>query len=199
MVGPSSFRKKQAFCTYQHLERAFEKGEDTLKVFYAWFQEKFPLKSVTVGFEDYPTEEGFHAHVFLEFNNTYYCPTALFTYEGIIPYFETVTNAKASRDNIHKYCIKDGLFLSNRTGDSDEVKEDHFRKAILSTSRAEASSYIQEHLPRTYICSYNNVQAFLDGHFRGVNTDYVAPQDLLDWKVPDEIEEWFEANFEKVS
>jgi len=201
MPSNTNFKAKNGFLTHQHLER-LEKGDrdEVLGFMVDHFKDNFAeARSVTVGIEDYPTEEGFHAHSLIEFGGVHTCPRSDFSVKSedelttINPFFQSVTCSKASLDRTREYCKKDGLFFTNWEEPTDQSQQLAWSQCLEQPGRAEAQAFLQNTFPRNYVTNYNQIQSFLNGHYPPVVVQYVTPPEY-EFTVPEELEEWLVTN-----
>lgn len=181
------FEAKKVFLTYQHIEREPTLNLETLLTF---FTASLPeLESHTLGLEDYPTETGQHIHVLLRFSRKERFPFDRFNFGTIVPFNEAFRGG-ARKDilAVHRYCIKDGTFLTNFTAPDSQTNK--WPDILASATKEEALEIFIANYPRDAVLSRRHFDYWTDVHFKPLPIPYIAREGFVN--IPDVLLQWRE-------
>lgn len=185
----SRIQGKKCFLTYQHTEKD---SSFTLANLLQFFQLRFPdLHSYSLGLEQYPNEEGTHIHCLLVFakKETVYLNTL--TYCQTVPFNKAFTGHK-KKDvlAVHRYCVKNGEYLSNLDEDAYTSKESKWSDILSASTKEEAVAQLCLHYPRDAILSRRNFDYWAEQHFKVIpppfdpgEKEFTCPEVLQEWKI----------------
>lgn len=181
------FQARKAFLTYQHCETITAFTKEHLNNCLL----NLPgIESVTVGQENYPTEEGFHCHVLLVFREKQKFLFEKFNYFGVVPFNENFrSQARAEVERVYKYCIKDANFISNYS--PRLAPENHWQSIADAESKEAALALLQQFYPRDAILQRRNFDYWAERAYPVVEQPYVGG--TFDFNVPPVVQTWVES------
>ena len=187
-----TFHAIKVFLTYQHCEKIENFSKDSL---FTFLQSLSNAKDVTVGQENYPTEEGFHCHCLVTFNKKTRLPFTSFIYHGITPFNQNFRgNSRGEVQRVRTYCKKEGNFMETDWEDCDSSTS-KWGEILAAPTRESAVALLVEHYPRDAVLQRRNFDYWADARFRAVEVPYVSPP-TYQFDIPPELSDWYNEQLE---